>query len=195
MPQVDKINEVTKQQKQNVVYSTLIVVLYNYIFGQTIVLIDPHGDELNVMMNHCEYGFIELFTIQSANQDILEHINKKYANKSFETVEELNELLVTTGETIDFINQHSKSTNTLASEEKNIKDYFIKTYIIDTDLNHRMKASVLYDMIVDEPSLNKFIEQSKLTSFKNRLSKYLKELGLQKKRYNDGYYYYGIRLK
>ncbi len=195
LPQVDKINEVTKQQKQNVVYSTLIVVLYNYIFGQTIVLIDPHKDELDVMMNNCEYGFIELFTIQSSNQDILEHINKKYANKSFETVEELNELLVTTGETIDFINQHSKSTNTLASEEKNIKDYFIKTYIIDTDLNHRMKASVLYDMIVDEPSLNKFIEQSKLTSFKNRLSKYLKELGLQKKRYNDGYYYYGIRCK
>ena len=52
----------------------MIVVLYNYIFGQTIVLIDPHKDELNVMMNHCEYGFIELFTIQSANQDILEHI-------------------------------------------------------------------------------------------------------------------------
>ncbi len=195
LPLVDKINEVPKQQKQNVVYSSLIIVLYNYIFGQTIVLIDPHKDELDVMMNNCEYGFIELFTIQSSNQDILEHINKKYANKSFESIEELNDLLVTTNETIEFMEQHSKSTTTLENEEKNIKDYFIKTYIIDTDLNHRMKASVLYDMIVEEPSLNKFIEQSKLTSFKNRLSKYLKELGLQKKRYNDGYYYYGIRFK
>ncbi len=195
LPPAVSFEKPSKQSKPNIVYSTLIVVLYNYIFGQTIVLIDPHKDELNVMMNYCEYGFIELFTIQSANQDILEHINKKYGNKSFETVEELNELLVTTGETIDFINQHSKSTNTLASEEKNIKEHFVNNYIIDTDLNHRMKASVLYDMIVEEPSLNKFIEQSKLTSFKNRLSKYLKELGLQKKRYNDGYYYYGIRLK
>lgn len=195
LPLVDKINEVPKQQKQNVVYSSLIIVLYNYIFGQTIVLIEPHKDELDVMMNNCEYGFIELFTIQSSNQDILEHINKKYANKSFESIEELNDLLVTTNETIEFMEQHSKSTTTLENEEKNIKDYFIKTYIIDTDLNNRMKASVLYDMIVKEPSLNKFIEQSKLTSFKNRLSKYLKELGLQKKRYNDGYYYYGIRFK
>ena len=36
------------------------------------------------------------------------------------------------------------------------------------------------------------IDKSKLSGFRNRLSTYLKELGLQKKRYNDGYYYYGI---
>ena len=38
-------------------------------------------------------------------------------------------------------------------------------------------------------------DQSKLGGFKNRLSKYLKDLGLEKKRFNDGYYYYGIKVK
>jgi arginine repressor len=36
------------------------------------------------------------------------------------------------------------------------------------------------------------IQRDKLAGFKNRLSQYLKEIGLNKKRYNDGYYYYGI---
>ena len=34
-----------------------------------------------------------------------------------------------------------------------------------------------------------------MAGFKNRLSNYLKELNLQKKRYSDGYYYYGIVKK
>lgn len=40
-----------------------------------------------------------------------------------------------------------------------------------------------------------FINPDKLNGFRNRFSKYLKDILLNKKRYNDGYYYYGIRLK
>jgi hypothetical protein len=36
------------------------------------------------------------------------------------------------------------------------------------------------------------IDSNKISGFRTRLSKYLKDLGLQKKRYNDGFYYYGI---
>jgi hypothetical protein len=56
-----------------------------------------------------------------------------------------------------------------------------------------MKASALYDIILTSKSV--LIDQSKLGGFKNRLSKYLKDLGLEKKRFNDGYYYYGIKVK
>ena len=37
--------------------------------------------------------------------------------------------------------------------------------------------------------------ESKTNGFKNRLSKYLKDLGFEKKRYDDGYYYHGISSK
>ena len=36
------------------------------------------------------------------------------------------------------------------------------------------------------------IENDKMSGFRTRLSKYLKDIGLKKKRYNDGFYYYGI---
>jgi arginine repressor len=57
-----------------------------------------------------------------------------------------------------------------------------------------MKASTLYDIVIKSQYVCK-IDKTKITGFKNRLSNYLKDLGLQKKRYNDGYYYYGIVKK
>ena len=56
-----------------------------------------------------------------------------------------------------------------------------------------MKASVLYDIVTKSDMCK--IDKSKISGFRNRLSNYLKEIGLQKKRYNDGYYYYGIVAK
>ena len=56
-----------------------------------------------------------------------------------------------------------------------------------------MKASVLHDLIIQSNVCS--IEKTKITGFKNRLSQYLKDIGLKKKRYNDGYYYYGIVKK
>ncbi len=188
-------NEKQVKEIKDEKYKNLCVILYNYLFNQTIVLHNPTKDELFSALNCTEYGFIELFTINIDNQDIIDFIDKKFLNITFENEEELNKLLETTLETIKFMKEHSNINNTLTYEEKNIKAYFTTNYVINTDLNCRMKASILYDMIMNEPQLSKFVDKSKQTSFKNRLSKYLKEIGLQKKRYNDGYYYYGIRNK
>ena len=56
-----------------------------------------------------------------------------------------------------------------------------------------MKASTLHDEIIKSKYVS--IETSKISGFQTRLSRYLKDLGLLKKRYNDGYYYYGIQYK
>jgi hypothetical protein len=79
-------------------------------------------------------------------------------------------------------------------EEESVKNYFRQFFDLSDDINHKMKASVLYDNVLESNTLCK-IDKTKLSSFKNRLSNYLKDLGLQKKRYNDGYYYYGIVSK
>ena len=52
------------------------------------------------------------------------------------------------------------------------------------------KYSTLYDIIINSNIVK--IGSDKIAGFRTRLSKYLKDLGLQKKRYNDGFYYYGI---
>ena len=51
----------------------------------------------------------------------------------------------------------------------------------------------MYDTLIKEKLC--VIDKTKLAGCKNRLSNYLKELNLQKKRYSDGYYYYGIVKK
>jgi arginine repressor len=53
-----------------------------------------------------------------------------------------------------------------------------------------MRASSLYDIIINSNFVK--IDSNKISGFRTRLSKYLKDLGLRKKRYNDGFYYYGI---
>jgi hypothetical protein len=58
-----------------------------------------------------------------------------------------------------------------------------------------MKASVLYDLIIHSNVLKMDKDNEKIAGFRTRLSKYLKDIGLQKKRYNDGFYYYGIIKK
>ena len=60
-------------------------------------------------------------------------------------------------------------------------------YIIDKDPAHRMKASELYKQF----TFLMGVEVS--TLFHRRLQGYFIESGLEKKRYTDGYYYYGIQ--
>ena len=90
---------------------------------------------------------------------------------------------------IEFSVKHN-SNHILSSEESLVKQFLNHKYIIDNDINHKMKASTLHDIIIESKIVK--IENDKLAGFKNRLSKYLKDLGLLKKRYNDGFYYYGI---
>jgi hypothetical protein len=78
----------------------------------------------------------------------------------------------------------------VSSEENLVKKYLNSKYTFDDDINHKMKASSLYDIIINSKVVK--IDNDKLAGFRTRLSKYLKDIGLKKKRYNDGFYYYGI---
>jgi hypothetical protein len=94
---------------------------------------------------------------------------------------------------IDFSNKHNDTNNISTSEEQQVKKFLHSKYIIDDDINHKMKASILYDLIINSNVVK--IDNDKISGFRTRLSKYLKEIGLHKKRYNDGFYYYGIIKK
>ena len=91
---------------------------------------------------------------------------------------------------IELIQTKHKFNASLIEEAKTVKSFLKNRYKISSDINHKMKASVIYDIIIKDESC--IIDKLKISDFKNRLSVYLKDIGLQKKRYNDGYYYYGI---
>lgn len=186
----EKNNETNENKKE---HELNIFVLLNTKFLQTIVLTNPSSEMLYVMDNHIEYGFVKLFNVFKINEDIENFINNAFNKIQFNTIEEINTKLIKMSHYIEFSNKLTNSNNETITEETQVKKYIKNNYDIDNDINNKMKASTLHDNIINSKQIN--IESSKINGFKTRLSKYLKDLGLEKKRYNDGYYYYGIQLK
>lgn len=190
--------------------SNILVVIHNK-FLNTLTLKDAGNsiyiDNLrNKIKEHPEYGFTELFYVKTDNKDIIDFIETQYNTKSFDSIEDVNKKLSLTSQYMDFSIKNRETNNDVKlNEEKLVKDFLKDCYTFNKDINHKMKASVLYDNIVnsnilknnDHNLINAYSDQTpkNLIGFKTRLSKYLKDLGLEKKRYNDGYYYYGIVSK
>lgn len=183
-------NELDNKIKSNI---DLITVLFNPKFLQTISITKPTKDMLHIINNHPEFGFIKLFNILTDNKDIVEFISREFNKIQFNDIDEINKKLLVASQYIEFSNKHVNTNNNVMTEENQVKKYIENNFTIDDDINHKMKASILYDKIINSKCVT--IEKTKLSGFQTRLSRYLKDLGLQKKRYNDGYYYYGIQQK
>jgi hypothetical protein len=143
-----------------------------------------------ILDKHPEYGFIKLFTIDTLNENIINHIKTNFDKKTFMDSSEINLLLKQTQEFITYSNAYSSKNDELTKEKDSIIKYFKDNFKVNNEIDSRVKASTIYDHILKNKML--VIQRDKLAGFKNRLSQYLKEIGLNKKRYNDGYYYYGI---
>ena len=188
------VNIIEKNLEQEIIKkSDLIYVILHSKYLQTLCILNPTAEEEYLINNHTEYGFIKLFKIKTDNQEIINIVEKGYNNNQFNTIEEINEHLEIMSQYIDFANKHSKNDTCISAEEHQVKAFIKSFYEINNNIENKMKASALYDIIINSNSV--LIDQSKLGGFKNRLSKYLKDLGLEKKRFNDGYYYYGIKVK
>lgn len=179
-------------EEEEVQNKKLITVIINLNFFQTMVLIEPDLISLEIIHENTEYGFFELFTISynDDNTELETFINKNYDCVFFNGAEELNNTLLFTSKFIESIQVKNDINISLTEEKISVKTYLRDHFTISTDIDKKMKASVLYDTIIDS-NLCK-IDKNKMSSFRNRLSNYLKDIGLKKKRYNDGYYYYGI---
>lgn len=167
-----------------------IYVILNDKFLQTQTIKNPDENMLYVLENHLEFGFVKLFSFPTKNQDIVHFIEREFNKVLFNDVEELNKKLLLTSQYVDFSNQQMDSNNVALTEELQVKKFLESKYNINNEINDKMKASTLYDIIINSNIVK--IDKNKIAGFRTRLSKYLKDLGLQKKRYNDGFYYYGI---
>lgn len=164
-----------------------IVVIFNEMFLQTLLLANPTEEQDNFLEKYPEFGFRKLFTYETNNKKIVDYLQESFHKCNFNSIEEINTTLQHVSQ---FIEITAEQTNTLEKEEKTVKSFLNSNFTFDTDLNHKMKASTLFDLILGSKECK--IEEKNASGFKNRLSRYLKEMGLQKKRYNDGFYYYGI---
>ncbi len=124
-------------------------------------------------------------------------MNELFENKIFKTFDDVKALyssIENLEKTIkEKVESTSKSSISSEYEENRVKDFIQYNYELSGSLEpeYRMKATVLSEVLEEHLS----IKSSDKLSFRNRLSKYLINLGLNKKRFSDGFYYYGIRSK
>ena len=177
-----------KLEKEKFKNDKLIIVLFNSIINQSIVVIDPDLITLETIHECNGYGFLELFTIDSNNSELEELIIKHYDKICFNNIKELNNTLLSTSKVINLIKNRQDSKFLL--EETSVKNFINTRYEITDNNDCKIKASVLYDIIIKTDSCK--IDVKLQSGFKNRLRGYLKDLGFQKKLCNDGYYYFGI---
>ena len=162
-----------------------VFVIYNYKFLQTLCIINPNSDILHILKNNSEFRFIKLFNVTTNNTDILKFVKNEFDKKHFYDVDELNEKLKITSQYSDFFNKYNNS-----SEEINAIKIVNSLLTVDNN-NNKIKSSILHDVINSKAKT----ANNYNNGFKNRIPKYLKDLGLVKKLEKDGYYYYGIRYK
>lgn len=170
--------------------SDSIYVLINDKFLQTLTVKNPEQNVMYIIRNHPEFGFVKLFDYTTNNIDIINFIEREFDKASFNDIEEVNKKLLVTSQYIDFSIKQNDANMIASTEENQVKKFLNSKYSITDDINNKMKASTLYDIIINSNVVK--IDSNKISGFRTRLSKYLKDLGLQKKRYNDGFYYYGI---
>jgi hypothetical protein len=170
-----------------------IYIIYNPKFLQTLCIVNPSSYIPYILKNHTEFGFIKLFNLATNNKYILQFVKNEFDKFQFNDIDELNQKLNVTSQYIDFSNKQNDINMTNINEEFEVKKYIKSSFLISNDINNKISAFTLYDIIIKSKIVK--IEQSKTNGFKNRLSKYLKDLGFEKKRYDDGYYYHGISSK
>lgn len=178
------------QNNKNDMY--ICSIIYNLKFNKSFVITNPSVDELHYIdaIDTNKYQFINLLNIKSNNKEILKFIQDQFHVANFNSIEDLNKKLKVLSENLEYILDHMNTNNIYFNEEMRVKEFMKFHYRIDNDINNRMKSSVLHDAIIEA----KIVKEQNIPSFKVRLAKYFQDMGLKKKRYSDGIYYYGIKI-
>jgi len=144
-------------------------LLYINYYNISIVLENDLYDIIDLLDNFKEFTLIE-----SGKIHFKEFLHKRVFSSMLEFKTTYNSLKSSLPQSDDFMMQY------------NIENYIKNTFEITDKLNDRQKASDFYNSIKKECGF---------TFDSRQFSQILLKLGLKKKRYGDGIYYYGLKEK
>jgi len=163
----------------------MIIVLHEESLF-TFVVENPTTEEYNIVKNK-RFGFQLKF--EANIEDTMNSImNKLFNEKCFESLIELDKEI----ETMNVLINKNASDFKDIREKKQVEKFIHDNYEVNNNVGDKMKASELCTLI-EENFQTLGICVGNIIAFRNRLSKYLLDIGLQKKRFGDGFYYYGLK--
>lgn len=174
-------------------------ILFNTIYNLSIVV-----DGVN--FRNCSrglHGFLKLFTeFELVAENVSSHENLKslFHRRTYETVSDVK----TKYEAFQCLYGCPKVKESdpnsdcilISSERDRVAKLLADNYDISDSIDDRIKASELYIEIAHMIyPMNFNFTNGGVSTFKKRISGYLVENTLKKKRFSDAYYFYGIRRK
>ena len=180
---------------ENTVFQpTKTFIFYNNDTKTSNIIKDCKYDLSKILGHIDDIKFIECNTINGIFTD--DKINELFDNKIYNDFASLEQIYSTIVELNNNLNKKINQSQTKATtnnEEKEVISWINFNYIItnNNEPDYRMSASKISELL--EVQLG--ISPSDKMSFRNRLSKYLLNAGLQKKRFSDGFYYFGMKNK
>ena len=154
------------------------ILVYNDNSHMSFIIDNPDKYDLQLLeSNIC--GYKKYFEFE--NNEIDSNINitliSLFHEKYFDDEKSL----------IEKIDSFKELFNIDDSLKRDIKTFILTNYNITNIINDKMKATDLFNEIY------KFLKIEEKINIRNKLTNFLLDIGLKKKRYNDGIYYYGLQ--
>lgn len=170
--------------------SSNIHVLYNTIYNISLVIDDTFIKDIsNLSNNFSEFLLAKTIYKNNINQSVKDNLYKLFHKVSFNNISDLTTKIDAFYKLYDI--PQNIDIEKINIEKIKVKHFLDWNYTISTDIDKKMKANDLYKEVINFLCIS--IDDT--SAFKKRLAGYLLEFNLQKKRYSDAYYYYGIEKK
>ena len=161
-------------------------IIFNAMYNLAIVKLKNNDAFLDKMCIHYpEFTNVKI-SGECIPDDLINAFLQVFHKKSFKNVQEITDKFKTF-KTLYNINDDVDTTN----EKYAAKKCLDTLYIQSSSFEKRIKANDVYKDVINRMC----IPFDDATAFKKRLAGYLAEFSVQKKRFSDAYYYYGLEKK
>lgn len=162
-----------------------IYIILNTIYNLSIVV---RGESFTSNITEFTEMFPDFVIAVEIKDKLSDEMRKNLENifhkKSFEGIDDIKKKFNA------FKDLYNLSDNS-GNEKERVKNYFNWNFTISNDVDKRMKANDLYKEVITHLC----VPDENAAAFKKRLAGYLFEMNLQKKRFSDAYYFYGLEKK
>jgi hypothetical protein len=174
-------------------YDPIIYVLYNSIYNIALVVdntVVPNIKELTTGFSEFVLVYEYKLPIDKSldSEDIVEYkclLEKVFHKVVYSNLQDIDKKISA------FKLLYAGDSSGNKSEKTKVIEYMRSKYDISTDQAMRVKANDLYKEVIN----HMLVPYENAAAFKKRLAGYLIEMNLQKKRFSDAYYYYGLSIK